>query len=152
MAACLAAILVLPGLGLAAQAEIIVCNDFRVPIAAAFARQVQGSFVAAGWWRVAANDCQPAEFPFESTTLYYAADSDNYPDGRNTSRDHWGSNVRLFVTSQKFNFDGADRPRRGANAEMFTAYEIPPQHLGKPATITFHFVHGSTTINITTSP
>jgi hypothetical protein len=31
---------------------------------------------------------------------------------------------------------------------MFSLYQIPPQYLGKPASIAFHFSSGSTNITI----
>lgn len=137
--------------GSAAQADIIVCNDFRARIHVAFAYQDQRNFPAAGWWSVGPNSCQTIDFSFQGSTLYYAADSDDYKDGRATNHDHWGNKVKLFVAERKFDFDNADSPRRGTVAKMFSSYDIPPQFSGKPVTITFHFVSGSTTINAKTS-
>lgn len=136
------------GLATEANAEIMVCNDFQAMIHVAFAYPGGEGFTAAGWWDVKPNDCQRVDFEFQGASLYYAANSDSYRDGRETSRDHWGNKERLFVTKTKFNFDHAETDRRGAKSEMFSAYQIPAVHLGKPATITLHFVHGSTTINV----
>jgi uncharacterized membrane protein len=136
-------------LGSAAKAaNIVVCNDIRAPIHVAFAYQAQGGFTAAGWWNVEPNECQPVDFVFEGATLYYAANSDGYRDGRMTSRDHWGNKEELFVTRAKFDFDNAERSRRSTRPEMFSSYEIPQGFAGKPATVTLHFVHGSTSITI----
>jgi uncharacterized membrane protein len=135
-------------LGSVAEADITVCNDIRAPIHVAFANQAEDGFSASGWWNVEPNDCKPVDFPFEGAVLYYSADSDEYRDGRATSRDHWGNKVRLFVTRTRFDFDNAERSRRGTRAEMFSSYEVPPSYLGKPAAITLHFTHGSTTINV----
>jgi len=135
-------------LGSVAKADVVVCNDIDAPIHVAFAYQAQDGFTASGWWNVEANECRPVDFLFDGSTLYYSADSDRYRDGRMISRDHWGNKRELFVTRAKFDFDNADRSRRGTRPEMFSLYDIPQGYLGKPATITFHFVHGSTTINI----
>jgi uncharacterized membrane protein len=135
-------------LGSAAKADIVVCNEISAPIHVAFADQVQDSLNASGWWSVEPNDCQPVDFQFQGTTLYYSADSDGYKDGRATSRDHWGNKTKLFVTKSKFVFDGADRSRRGTKAQMFSSYEVPPSYSGKPISMTFHFTHGSTSISV----
>jgi uncharacterized membrane protein len=133
-------------LAVAARADITICNEFRAPIHVAFAFEEQGNFTAAGWWNVEPNACQPANFPFQSAVLYYTAHSDSYRDGRATSRDHWGNKMKLYVTSKKFNFDGAERSRSGATPDMFSLYDVPQGYHGS-GTITFHFVPGSTTIN-----
>ena len=146
-----AAIVTLLFIGSEAQAEISVCNDFRARIHVAFAYQNQRNFPAAGWWSVEPNTCQTVDFPFQGSTLYYAADSDDYKDGRETAHDHWGNKIKLFVSDKKFDFDDADSPRRGATAEMFSLYEIPQSYLGKPTTIAFHFVSGNTNITLTGS-
>jgi len=138
-------------LGSAAQADIMVCNDFRARIRVAFAFQDQRNFPASGWWSVKPNACQTIDFAFQGSTLYYAADSDDYKDGRTTNHDHWGNKVKLFVAEKKFDFDNADNPRRGAIAKMFSSYVIPQPYLGKPLTITFHFISGSTSISVKTS-
>jgi uncharacterized membrane protein len=132
----------------AAKADVVVCNDIGAPIHVAFAYQARDGFTASGWWNVEVNECRPVDFLFDGDTLYYSANSDGYRDGRMTSRDHWGNKRELFVTRAKFDFDNADRSRRGTRPEMFSSYEVPQGFVGKPATITFHFVHGSTTINI----
>jgi len=135
-------------LGSAAKADIVVCNDIEAPIHVAFAYQARDGITAAGWWNVDANECRPVDFLFEGTTLYYSANSDGYRDGRMMSRDHWGNKEELFVTKAKFDFDNAERSRRYTRPQMFSPYEVPQGFVGKPATITLHFVHGSTTINI----
>jgi uncharacterized membrane protein len=137
-------------LGAAAKADIMVCNDIAAPIHVAFAYPDRDGFTASGWWNIESNECQRVDFQFQGPTLYYSADSDGYRDGRATSRDHWGNKEKLFVTRTKFDFDNADRSRRGTRAELFSSYEIPPSYLGKPTAITFHFIHGSTNINIST--
>jgi uncharacterized membrane protein len=144
------AIAILLVLGSIAEADIMVCNDIGAPIHVAFANRVQDSFSASGWWSVGPNDCIPVDFQFQGTTLYYSADSDDYRDGRATSRDHWGNKVRLFVTRTKFDFDNADRSRRGTRAEMFSSYDVPQSYSEKSAVITFRFIHGSTTISAKT--
>jgi uncharacterized membrane protein len=135
-------------LGSAAKADIVVCNDIDAQIHVAFAYQARDGFAAAGWWNVEANECRPVDFLFDGATLYYSANSDRYRDGRAINRDHWGNKEELFVTRAKFDFDNAERSRRGTRPEMFSLYDIPQAYLGKSTTITFHFVHGSTTINI----
>ena len=134
--------------GSAAKAGIMVCNDIGAPIHVAFGYPAQDGVTASGWWNVEPGECQPVDFQLQGATLYYSANSDGYRDGRMTTRDHWGNKERLFVTRAKFDFDNADRSHRGSRAEMFSAYEVPPSYLGKPMAITFHFVHGSTTINV----
>ena len=150
LATALAAIAISLGFAAAAKAEIMVCNDIDAPIHVAFAYPDQDGVTASGWWNVESNSCQRVDFQFRGGMLYYAANSDSYRDGRATSRDHWGNKERLFVTRAKFDFDNAERSRRGTRPEMFSSYELPPSYQGKPATITFHFVHGSTTISAST--
>ena len=135
-------------LGSAAKADVVVCNDIRAPIHVAFAYQARDGVTASGWWNVEANECRPVDFLFEGSAFYYSANSDSYRDGREVSRDHWGNKEMLFVTKTKFDFDDAAHSRRGTRPQMFSTYEIPQSFQGKPATITLHFVHGSTTINI----
>src|SRR6516165_8549374 len=131
-----------------AKADISVCDDFRARIQVAFAYQSQRNVPASGWWSVEPNACQTVDFSFQGATLYYAADSDDYKDGTATSRDHWGNKIKLFVGDMKFDFDDAQTPRSGTTTKMFSLYEIPQQFLGKPTTITFHFVSGKTNITI----
>jgi len=133
----------------AAKADVVICNDIRAPIHVAFAYQDRDGFTASGWWNVEGNECRPVDFLFDGDTLYYSANSDGYRDGRETSRDHWGNKRELFVTRAKFGFENADRSRRGTRPEMFSSYDVPQAYLGKPTKITFHFVHGSTSITIT---
>jgi uncharacterized membrane protein len=128
-----------------------VCNVFRARIQVAFAYQNQRNVPASGWWSVEPNACQTVDFSFQGATLYYAADSDDYKEGTATSRDHWGNKIKLFVGDMKFDFDDAQAPRSGTTTKMFSLYEIPQQFLGKPTTITFHFVSGKTNITITGS-
>jgi uncharacterized membrane protein len=135
-------------LGSAAWADITVCNDFRAPIHVAFAYQNQGNFTAAGWWSVEPNACEAVDFAFQGSTLYYAADSDEYKDGRFTKRDHWGNKVKLFVNKKNFNSDNAGDSRHGAKAEMFSLAEIAQVVPGKPPKITFHFTPGNTSITV----
>jgi uncharacterized membrane protein len=139
-------------LGSAAQADIMVCNDFRAPIHVAFASQNKGGFNAAGWWTVAPKACQAVDFAFKGATLYYTADSDNYQIEKATAQDHWGNVVQLFVTSEDFKLDNADVSRDGAKAEKFSLAEIPPLFGGNPVTITLHFSQGSVTVNVTGRP
>jgi len=137
--------------GSQARADISVCNDFRARIHVAFAYQNQRNLPASGWWSVEPHACQTVEFSFQGSTLYYAADSEDYREGGATNRDHWGNKIKLFVSDRKFDFDDAESPRRGATAKMFSLYEIPQSYLGKPMTITFHFVSGNTNITLTGS-
>lgn len=133
-------------MGSAARAEITVCNDFQAPIHVAFAYENEGRYTAAGWWSVEPQACQPVDFAFQGAALYYAADSDNYKEGRLTKHDHWGNKVKLYVTKKDFKFDDAGQRRRGASAEMFSSAALtqPPQ--GKSLSITCHFKSGGTTI------
>ena len=148
LASAAAAIAAVLFLGSTARADISVCNDFVAPIHVAFAYQVQGNFTAAGWWSVDPNKCADADFSFQGATLYYAADFGLYKTGRRTAHDHWGNKTKLFVTSKKFTFDNAGQRRRGARSEMFSQIELTTQQQANPVTITFHFVQGSTTINV----
>ena len=84
-------------LGGVAKADITVCNDFRAPIHVVFAYPDRDDFTATGWWNVGPNSCQTADFVFQGNDLYYAADSDDYNDGRFSKHDHWGNKVKLFV-------------------------------------------------------
>ena len=133
-----------------AKAEITVCNDFRARIHVAFAYQNQRNIPASGWWVIEPSVCQKIDYTFQGATLYYTAQSDSYQDGAATSHDNWGNQINLFVTDTKFDVDDAQSPRTGATTKRFSLYEIPPQHLGKPAQIEFRFRKGNTDIKITT--
>jgi uncharacterized membrane protein len=135
-------------LGSIAQADIVVCNDFHAPIHVALAYGDQDSFTAAGWWSAEPNGCQAVDFNFKGTTLYYAANSDPYKEGRSTKHDHWGNKLKLFVSNQKFNSDHADRSRRGTRVEMFSSADISQSASGKVPKITLRFHSGGTTINV----
>ena len=78
----------------------------------------------------------------DTNILVYAADSDSYKSGRDTKHDHWGNKVKLYVGRNKFDFTGAEKPRRGAKAEMFSSAS---SQLQDPA-ITLHFKSGGTSI------
>ena len=144
-----ATVAVFPFVQSEAKAEISVCNDFHARIHVAFAYQNQRNIPASGWWTVEPNVCQTVDFAFQGDALYYAADSEDYKDGDKTSRDHWGNKIKLFVADAKFDFDDAQSPRNGATGKSFSLYEIPPQFLGKPAKLVFHFGGGKTDITIT---
>jgi uncharacterized membrane protein len=133
----------------ARAADISVCNDFRARIHVAFGYQNQRNIPASGWWVIEPNVCQKVEFVYQGSTIYYTAESDDYADGSATSHDHWGNKISLFVTNTRFDVDDAQAPRSGATTKMFSLYEIPPQFLGKPASIVFHFRSRNTDINIT---
>jgi tetratricopeptide (TPR) repeat protein len=110
---------------------ISICNEVSATIHVAFAVESQGHFTAAGWWNVDPNKCEPANFNFEGTTLYYAANSDT---------DHWGGETSLYIADQIFNFTGAEKNRSGAHAEKFNALVLSPGDLAlKQLTLTFHF-------------
>jgi uncharacterized membrane protein len=131
-----------------ARADITICNEFTAPIHVALAYENQGSFTAAGWWEVGPNACEPADFAFEGSKLYYAADSDDYRSGRFTKHDHWGNKTKLFVSKKKFNSENVERSRSGARAEMFSFVEVSQPTPEKPPKITFHFRSGGTTIEV----
>jgi uncharacterized membrane protein len=137
--------------GSEARADMSVCNDFRARVRVAFAYQNQRNVPASGWWSVEPGICQKVDFSFQGAALYYAADSDRYKDGAKTSHDHWGNKLKLFVSDTKFDFDDAQSPRSGTTTEMFSLYEVPPQFLGKPTSIAFHFLSGKTNITISTT-
>ena len=144
----IAAVAVFLAAGSAARAEISICNDFRARIHVAFGYQNQRSIPASGWWVIEPNVCQRVEFTYQGATLYYTAESDEYQEGAGTSHDHWGNKISLYVTDRRFDVDDAQTPRSGATTKMFSLYQIPPQYLGKPASIAFHFSSGSTNITI----
>jgi tetratricopeptide (TPR) repeat protein len=128
--------------------EISICNDFSARIHVAFAFQNQGNFTAAGWWDVDPKKCVPADFSFPGATLYYAADSDNFKDGSDSVREHWGNETSLYVSSQKFNFDSAEQKRAETPSEKFSSIELTAQQQGRPVVITFHFTTGQTTTDV----
>ena len=132
-----------------AKADMSVCNDFHTRIRVAFAYQNQSKMPASGWWSVAPNACHPVDFAFQGKTLYYAADSDDYLDGKATSRDHWGNKVKLYVGDTRFDFDDAQSAHGDATTEDFSALEIQQQYLGKPMSIVFHFASGKSTMTVT---
>jgi uncharacterized membrane protein len=134
-------------LGSSARADITVCNQFRAPVKVALAYEDQGTFTAAGWWRVEPDACEPVDFAFQGAKLYYAADSDKYKDGRFTKQDHWGNKVKLYVKRGQFTIENADRPRGGAKAEMFSSTDIPQPGAGQTSpSIKLTFTSGSTII------
>jgi uncharacterized membrane protein len=139
-------------LGGVAKADVTVCNDFRAPIHVVFAYPDHDDFTATGWWNVGSNSCQTADFVFQGNDLYYAADSDDYKDGRFTKHDHWGNKVKLFVNKDNFKSDNAKHSRRGAKAEMFSLVQVSQPDPAKPPKITFHFMPGKTSIDIKASP
>jgi uncharacterized membrane protein len=134
--------------GSAAGADISVCNEFHARIHVAFGYQNQRNIPASGWWVIEPNVCDKVEYFFQGSTIYYTAESDDYQDGSATSHDHWGNKISLFVTNTRFDVDDAQAPRSGATTKMFSLYEIPPQYLGKPASIAFHFRSRNTDITI----
>ena len=132
----------------AARAEIIVCNEFRAPIFVALAAEDGRAINAAGWWSVNPNECKPADFPFQGTSLYYTADSASYPAGGATSKDHWGNKRPLFIPSQPFKVRDAQFQRAGARLMMFGEAVVAEQFRGKPVSITVRFSPGNTTVNM----
>ncbi len=135
--------------GSAAQADIKVCNEFLTTIHVAFANRDTDSYTAAGWWSIPKDGCQDVDFTLRGDTLYYAADSDDYKSGRDTKRDHWGNKVQLFVGGNKFNFTNAEKSRRGARAEMFSAATMTLQPSPDAVAITVHFKQGGTSVAFT---
>jgi hypothetical protein len=114
----------------------------------AFAFQNEGHFTAAGWWDIDSNKCAPAEFSFPGATLYYAADSDNFKEGSDSVREHWGNEASLYVSSQKFNFDSAEQKHGENPSEKFSSIELTVEQQAKPVLITFHFTSGQTTTDV----
>jgi uncharacterized membrane protein len=133
-------------IGSSARAEMSICNDFQAPIHVAFAYESDGRYTAQGWWRVEPNACQPSDFAYQGTTLYYTADSNNYREGRATKHDHWGNKVKLFVAKKDFKADDAQKSRRGASPAMFSSVALSTPPAGKTLSVTFHFKSGGTTI------
>jgi len=126
--------------GAASGSSISICNGYSTQISVAFAYQNQENFNAAGWWSANPNTCEPADFSFQGAALYYAADAAQY---------HWGNKVNLYVSAQKFSYDNAQLNRNDAHGEMFSLLELTEQQQNSPVTITFHFVPGNTTTDIT---
>lgn len=139
----------LVGAATEAKADISVCNDFRARIRVAFGYQNQAKIPASGWWSVAPNACHSVDFAFQGNQLYYSVDSDDYQDGKSTSRDHWGTKVKLYVGDTRFDFDDAQVSHADAATEAFSVFEIPPQYLGKPMSIVFHFTSGKASMTVT---
>jgi len=133
--------------GSAARADIRICNEFPATIHVALAGADNGSYAAAGWWTVSENACQDVVgFTVQGDTIYYSADSDDYKSGRDTKRDHWGNKLQLFVSEKKFDFTDADKPRRGAKAQMFSSATMSQQPPSKDVAITLHFKQNGTSI------
>jgi tetratricopeptide (TPR) repeat protein len=139
-----------PALAPVAGNTISICNEFSITIHAAFAVQSQGHFTAAGWWNVDPNKCEPANFNFAGTdALYYAAESDSFKNGNDTSTEIWGAETGLYVIDQKFNFTDAEQNRNGRRAEQFNALALTPDQQASTLALTFHFAANHTTnINI----
>jgi uncharacterized membrane protein len=135
-------------IGASPQTEISICNDFHSKVFVALAYLDQGTFTARGWWSVDPHRCEPADFLFPGSTIYYTADSDDYKQDGMTMTDHWGNKTQLFVSNKKFNFDHAKNPRDGASGESFSLIELSEKQQLKPVKITFHFTSGSTTTDI----
>jgi uncharacterized membrane protein len=134
-------------IGAAPQSEISLCNDFHAKIFVALAYLDQGTFTARGWWSVDPHRCEPADFLFPGSTVYYAADSEDYKQDGKTMTDHWGNKTQLFVSNNKFKFDRAENSRDGASGEMFSLVELTEKQQLRPVKMTFHFTSGSTTID-----
>lgn len=132
----------------AAMADISVCNEFRARVHVALAYEDSSGFHSAGWWSVDPNACRDIDFSFQSSTLYFTANSDSYREGRQTMTYHWGNKKELFVGSKDFRFDDADRRRRGGKPAMFSFATLSPQLQSKPVTITIRFALGGTTTSI----
>jgi uncharacterized membrane protein len=135
-------------IGASPQTEISLCNDFHSKVFVALAYLDQGTFTARGWWSVDPHRCEPADFLFPGSTIYYTADSDDYKQDGKTMTDHWGNKTQLFVSNKKFNFDHAENPRDGASGESFSLIELSEKQQLRPVKITFHFTSGSTTTDI----
>jgi tetratricopeptide (TPR) repeat protein len=145
VASALAALLLLDA---APGSEISICNDFKARIYVALAFEDQGNFTGAGWWTVEPNKCEPAVFPFPGGSLYYAADSDQYPAANvGTSQDHWGNKTNLFITTKRFNFDHAERNRPDTSGELFSSVSVPDEQPTKPLKITLHFLPGKSSVS-----
>ncbi len=133
----------------AARADISVCNEFTARIHVAFAYPVEERFTGQGWWNVDPNQCAVIDFSFQGGRLYYTADSDEYKSGGTSrSRDHWGNKTPLFLTRKDFKSNDLNKQHPGTKREMFSYVELTAQQQANPVTITFHFVSGSTTINV----
>lgn len=132
----------------AAFADISVCNSFKAPVRVALAYQDDDGFHASGWWAVDPDACRSVDFSFQGSTLYYAAESDSYREGRKTMRDHWGNKKELYISNKDFSFDHANRSRRGAKATMFSSVTVSDQLQSKPIAITIRFTAGNTTISM----
>jgi uncharacterized membrane protein len=134
--------------GAAPQSEISLCNDFHAKIFVALAYLDQGTFTARGWWSIDPHKCEPADFLFPGSTIYYTADSDDYKEGGKSMTDHWGNKTQLYISDKKFKFDHAENSRDGTSGEMFSLVDLTEKQQLKPVTITFHFTSGSTTTDV----
>jgi len=132
----------------AAQADVILCNDFRVPIQVALASQIQGSFNAKGWFVVKRNACETVDFVTAGTAIYYTADSNEYREGGAGRRDHWGNKTKLFVPGKRFDLTQADQPRGGANPKMFGMGQIQ----ANTTSVTLRFSAGNTAVTVKNGP
>jgi uncharacterized membrane protein len=109
-------------IGSPARATVTVCNEAPAMIHVAFASQVNGSYTTTGWWSVPLNVCQDVDFTLLGGTLYFTADSDTWVDNGRKVTTHWGSDMQLYVSSNrssKFNYTKAEKSRPGAKAETF---------------------------------
>jgi uncharacterized membrane protein len=133
-------------LGSGAQAGTTICNKYPLPIHVALASAAGGSYSASGWWTVAPNACDGVDFALQGNTIYYAGDSDSFVKDGVSQHFHWGAKVQLYVSSDKFNFTGAEKSRSGTKPEMFDAADVSlnPQPKVTAITITFTETQGST--------
>ena len=146
MTSALAAFAVMSLASTAARATVTLCNNGPAAIHVALANEVDGSYAAAGWWRVEQNDCMDTDFTLASDTIYYTADSEGYRKGRNTGHDHWGNTLKLYVSTNKFSFDNAEQRRRHAKAEMFGSASTTLSGRPDALAVTINFNNGGTTV------
>src|SRR5262245_18471101 len=88
----------------AANAGIMVCNDFHKRIEVALAQEEQSTVSAQGWWAVEPRACRDVDFALRGSMLYYRAESETYKQGGASVRHQWGEAKRLFVGKGVFKF------------------------------------------------